>query len=58
MNEAMWAVLNEWDRINIEALVSSGLFVANWETFMSCDCVKGGKGISEIRLVWAKDDEW
>ena len=51
MNEAMWAVLSEWDWINIEvkALMSSGLFVTNWETFMSCDCVKGGKGISKIR---------
>ena len=60
MNEVMWAVLSEWDGINIEvkALVSSGLFVTNWETFMSCDCVKGGKGIFEIRLVWAKDDKW
>ena len=45
MNEAMWVVLSEWDRINIEvkALVSSRLFVTNWETFMSCDYVKGGK---------------
>ena len=45
MNEVMWAILSEWYRINIEvnALVSSGLFVTNWETFMSCDCVKGGK---------------
>ena len=45
MNEAMWAILSKWDRINIEvkALVSSGLFVTKWETFMSCDCVKGGK---------------
>ena len=45
MNEVMWAVLSEWDRINTEvkALVSSRLFVTNWETFMSCDCVKGGK---------------
>ena len=44
MNEVMWVVLSEWDRINIEvkALVSSGLFVTNWETFMSYDCVKGG----------------
>ena len=44
MNEVMWAVLSEWDGINIEvkALVSSGLFV------MSCDCVKG-KRVSEIR---------
>ena len=23
--------------------MSSGLFVASWETFMSCDCVKGEK---------------
>ena len=45
MNEAMWAVLSEWEGINIEvkALVSSGLFVTNWEIFMSYDCVKGGK---------------
>ena len=45
MNEVMSAVLSEWDRINTEvkALVSSGLFVTNYETFMSCDCVKGGK---------------
>ena len=43
MNEVMWAVLSGWDRINTEvkASVSSGLFVTNWETFMSCDCVKG-----------------
>ena len=45
MNEVMWAILSEWDRINTEVktLVSSGLFVTNWETLMSCDCVKGGK---------------
>ena len=45
MNKVMWAVLSKWDRINTEvkALVSSRLFVTNWETFMSCDCVKGGK---------------
>ena len=24
---------------------------------MGCDCVKG-KRVSEIRWVWAKDDEW
>ena len=36
--------LSEWDRINTEVkvLVSSGLFVTNWETFVSCGCVKGG----------------
>ena len=47
MNEAIWAVLSEWDRINIavKALMSSGLFVTNWETFMSCDCVKGERDI-------------
>ena len=41
MNEVMWAVLSGWDRINTEvkASVSSGLFVTNWETFMSCDCM-------------------
>ena len=51
MNEVMWAILSEWDRINIEvlALVSSGLFVTNWETFMSCDCVEGGERISKAR---------
>ena len=72
MNEAMWAVLSEWDMINIEVkgLVSSGLrgmsgelkesqttekwptnqefqrawlFVTNWETFISYDCVKERK---------------
>ena len=45
MNEVMWAVLSEWDGINTEVktLVSSGLLVTNWETFMSCDCVKEGK---------------
>ena len=51
MNEVMWAILSEWYRINIEvnALVSSGLFVTNWETFMSCDCVNEKKECSEIR---------
>ena len=53
MNEVMQAILSEWDRIKTEfkALVSSGLFVTNWETFMSCDYVKGGRGrrISEVR---------
>ena len=45
MNGVMWAILSEWDEVNAEvkALVSSGLFVTNWEIFMSYDCVKGGK---------------
>ena len=44
MNGVMWAVLSEWDGINIEvkALVSGGLFVTYWKTFMSYNCVKGG----------------
>ena len=48
----MWAVLSECDRINTEvkALVSSGLFLTNQETFMGCDCVKGGKGGGEEYL--------
>ena len=55
MNEAMWAVLSEWEGINIEvkALVSSGLFVTNWEIFMSYECVKGGQeymGLGECGL--------
>ena len=60
MNEVMWAILSEWDRINteIKAFVSGGLFVTSWEAFMSCDSVKGGKRVFEIRWVWAKDDEW
>ena len=47
MNEVMWVVLSEWYRINTEvkALVSSGLFMTNWETFMTCGCVKGEKNI-------------
>ena len=45
MNEVMWAILSEWDRINTEvkALVSCGLSVTNWKTFMSCNCVEGEK---------------
>ena len=41
----MYTILSEWDRINTEvkALVSGGLFVTNWKTFMSCNCVEGGK---------------
>ena len=37
--------MSEWDRINTEvkALVSGGLFVTNWKTFMSCNCVEGEK---------------
>ena len=40
MNEVMWAVLSECDRINTEvkALVSSGLLVSNGEPFLSCVC--------------------
>ena len=45
MNGVMWAVLSKWDRINTEvkALMSGGLSVTNWKTFMSCNCVEGGK---------------
>ena len=52
MNEVMWAVLSEWDMINTEvkALVSNGLFLTNYETFMSCDCVRGGRGGGEEYL--------
>ena len=54
MNEAMWAVLSEWEGINIEVkTLVSGLFVTNWETFMSYDCVKGGNeylGLGECGL--------
>ena len=41
----MWTVLSEYDRINIEVkvLVSDGLSVTNWKTFMSCNCVEGEK---------------
>ena len=42
MNEVMWVVLSEWDRINIKALMSGGLSVTNWKTFMSCNCVERG----------------
>jgi len=47
MNEVVWAVLCEWDGISTEvkALVNSGLFVTNWEIFMSRDCVKEGRNI-------------
>ena len=50
MNKVMWAVLSKWDRINTEvkALVSSGSFVTNWETFVSCDYVKEGKEYSRL----------
>ena len=27
----------------VKALVSCGLSVTNWKTFMSCNCVEGGK---------------
>ena len=27
--------------------MSNGLFLTNYETFMSCDCVKGGRGGGE-----------
>ena len=51
MNEVMSVVLSEWNLIKTEvkALVSNGLFVTNWETFMSYDCVKGEKRIFEVR---------
>ena len=29
--------------LRLRLFVSSGLFVASWETFMSCDCAKEGK---------------
>ena len=29
--------------LRLRLFVSGGLFVTSWETFMSCDCVKGGK---------------
>ena len=47
MNEVMWAILSEWDGINTEvkALVSSELFVTNWEAFLSCDCAKEGRNV-------------
>ena len=33
MNGVIWVVLSEWDGINAEVkvLVSSGLFLTNWE---------------------------
>ena len=37
--------------LRLRLFVSSGLFVTSWETFMSCDCVKGKK--EYMRL-----DEW
>ena len=45
MNGVMWAILSEWDEVNAEvkALVSSGLFVTNWEAFISSDYSKGEK---------------
>ena len=45
MNEVMWAILSEWNRINTEvkALCEWCLFMTSWETFMGCDCVKAGK---------------
>ena len=45
MNEVMSVVLSEWNLIKTEvkALVSNGLLMTNWETFMSCDCVKERK---------------
>ena len=45
MNEAMHAVLSEWMRLTLRLrlFVSGGLFMTSWETFMGCDCVKGGK---------------
>ena len=60
MNEVMSVVLSEWNLIKTEvkALVSNGLFVTNWETFMSYDCVKGEKRIFEVRWVWPKGGEF
>ena len=45
MNGVMWAILSEWDEVNAEvkALVSSGLFVTNWEAFISSDYSKEEK---------------
>ena len=45
MNGVMWAILSEWDEVNAEvkALVSSGLFVTNWEAFISFDYSKEEK---------------
>ena len=47
MNEVMSVVLSEWNLIKTEvkALVSSGMFMTNWETFMTCGCVNGEKNI-------------
>ena len=45
MNGVMWAILSEWDEVNakVKALVSSGLFVTNWEAFISSDYSKEEK---------------
>ena len=29
--------------LRLRLFVSGGLFMTSWETFMGCDCVKGGK---------------
>ena len=29
--------------LRLRLFVSGGLFMASWETFVGCDCVKGGK---------------
>ena len=29
--------------LRLRLFVSVGLFMTSWETFMNCDCVKGGK---------------
>ena len=47
MNGVMWVVLSEWDGINagVKALVSSGLFVTNWEAFMGWDYAKKERNV-------------
>ena len=29
--------------LKLRLFMSGGLFMTSWETFMGCDCVKGGK---------------
>ena len=60
MNEVMWVVLSEWNGINTEVKA----FCEWWAVYDELRDINGlwlcerGKRVSEIRWVWAKDDEW
>ena len=56
----MWAVLSEWDKINTEIWSFLWVMSCLWlvKRHLWAVIVWKGKRVSEIRWVWAKDDEW